>query len=447
MALRAIIPSLKWQPRRSSSTLEVLPETPRERIGVGLGTLLRVALCLQATVIESHRFRDGILYLTVRPYRRDQNRCSRCHRPASFYDRLTKRRRWRSIDLGSMRVFLEANTHRVRCAEHGVVVAHVPWARPKSRFTIAMQDLACWMATHSSQTVVADFLRVTWRSVGSAIKNSVTQADWPVHTLDLRRIGIDEISYRRGQNYITIVIDHDSGRLIWAAPGRSKEVVAQFFEVLGEARCAQIEIVTRDAASWISSVVSDMCPNAIQCMDPFHVVQWAVRALDAVRIETWRSLKALQLYRASDAVKGSIWVLRRNRSDLTVGQVESLASIQEHNKMLYRAYLLKEQLRLIFRLPLDEALRLLDRWLVWARLCRIPQFSDLAKTIASQKEEIRATLIYRHTQARVEGMNGAIRLITRRAYGFHSADSLIGLAMLSLGGLAPALPGRVVATQ
>ena len=379
--------SLCQQTRRNGN--HAVPRLPsgfnqqqRGRNGVGFKRILRRALCLQGVVIEDDWMPDeDTLILRVKPEWSQRGRCSRCQRKGKFYDRLTPNRRWRSMDLGALRVFLEADTCRVRCPDHGVVVAHVPWARPASKLTLAMEDLACWLATEGSQSAVAEFLRITWRSVGAAIKRRVGQTDWPVHTLDLKRIGIDEISYRKGHKYLTVVVDHDSGRLIWAAPGRRKETVDQFFDLLGKERCARITLVTRDAATWISTVVADRCPNAVQCMDPFHVVQWATKAVDEVRRETWRALQYWSHPEAAKFIKGAIWILRRNRSDLSNDQLKSLAAIQKDNKHLYRAYLLKEQLRLIFQLPTDEALRLLDRWLVWARRSQIPQFVDLASTV------------------------------------------------------------------
>jgi len=109
-----------------------------------------------------------------------------------------------------------AATHRVAWPERGVVVAHVPWARHGSRLTLAFEDLACWLATRCNQTVLARYLRTTWRSIGHVIEGRVAMTDWPVVATQLRRIGIDEISYRKGQRYWTVVADHESGRLAWA---------------------------------------------------------------------------------------------------------------------------------------------------------------------------------------------------------------------------------------
>jgi transposase len=346
------------------------------------------------------------------------------------------------MDLGTLMVYLVADTHRVACPEHGVVIAHVPWARPASRFTLAFEDLSCWLATHCNQTVVARYLRTTWRSIGHVIADRVGASEWPVATAELERIGIDEISYRKGQQYLTVVVDHASSRLVWAAPGRNKETVGRFFDLLGPERCSRIKVVTRDAASWISTVVSERCPQAAQCMDPFHVIQWATEAVDAVRRSLYRVPYYWSRTRRARALRGARWILLRNRDDLSDKQLAGLAEIQEANRPLYRAYLLKEQLRLVFQLPVDEAMRHLDRWLVWARRSQIPKFVKLARTIAAHRDAIRASIEHGASNGRVEAMNTGIRLLTRRAYGFHSPDALIALAMLKHGGLCPPLPGR-----
>lgn len=409
---------------------------------MGLASLLRSVLCVQDTVIGHVRWEGAHLVVTVRPHARDRNRCSRCRKRCSFYDALTKGRRWRSIDLGSCKVYLVSDTHRVRCPEHGVVVADVPWARRGSRFTVAFEDLGCWLATHCNKTVVAHYLRTTWRSIGHVIEGRVATSDWPVKTARLERIGIDEISYRKGQRYLTVVVDHDSGRLVWAAPGRNKAVVGKFFDALGEERCANIKFVTRDAASWISTVVTERCPQAVQCMDPFHVVQWATKAVDEFRREVYRPSSYWSRKRKARAVKNTRWILLRNQDDLSEKQIEGLARIQKDNASLYRAYLLKEQLRLVFQLTLPEATRQLDGWLTWARRCRIKQFVKLAKTISEHRDDILASIEYGESNGRVEAMNTSIRLIARKAYGFHGPQALIALAMLKHAGLCPSLPGR-----
>ena len=149
------------------------------------------------------------------------------------------RRRWRTLDLGLIRVFLEADSPRVRCAEHGVVAAQVPWARHGAGHTYAFDDTAAWLVTHCSKSAVRDLLRIAWRTVGSVITRVVADAEAEADRFaQLRRIGIDEISYKRGHKYLTVIVDHDSGVLLWADPGRDQKTLEKFFDKLGEQRCA-----------------------------------------------------------------------------------------------------------------------------------------------------------------------------------------------------------------
>jgi transposase len=284
-------------------------------------------------------------------------------------------------------------------------------------------------------------MRVAWRTVGAICERVCEEAQRDVDLLaGLRRIGIDEISHRKGQRYLTVVVDHDTGRLVWAAAGRDRKTVERFCDELGQERCNQIELVSCDMASWIAGPVADRLPGAVRCVDPFHIVMLATDALDEVRREVWNEARKAQNMALAKNLKGARYALWKNPENLTGRQQAKLSEIQQTNRPLYRAYLLKEQLRQIYRLPADDAIRLLDGWIAWARRCRLPSFVKLAKTITAQRAGILAAIKHGLSNARVEAINTQIRMITRRAFGFHSPDALIALAMLSLAGLCPPLP-------
>jgi transposase len=239
------------------------------------------------------------------------------------------------------------------------------------------------------------------------------------------------------------VIDHASGRLVWAEQGRDKQTVARFCAALGQERAERVELVSSDMGAWQLEVISKKLPQATVCLDPFHVVQLASDAVDEVRREVWNELRRGGQRELAAWHRGVRWALRKRPEHLSERQRQSLAAIQHTNRRLWRAYLLKEQLRAVF--ALDDpaaAIRLLDAWLAWAQRSRIPAFVKLARTIRAHRPGIVATLTHRLTNARAEALNTTLRLITRRAYGFHSAKPLIALAFLTLGGLRPALPGR-----
>jgi transposase len=384
---------------------------------------------------------EGEVVVAARPSWRERDRCGVCRRRCPGFDLGDGRRRWRALDLGTMLAFVEADAPRVRCRRHGVVVCAVPWARHNSRFTRAFEDQATWLAVHCSKTAVAQLMRVAWRTVGGICERVAGEAQLDVDLLaGLRRIGIDEISHRKGQRYLTVVVDHDTGRLVWAAAGRDRKTVERFLDALGEERCKQIEVVSCDMAGWISGPIADRLPDAVRCVDPFHVVALATDALDEVRREVWNDARRAGETALAKDLKGARFALWKNPENLTGGQQVKLSTIQHTNQRLYRAYLLKEQLRQIYRLPADTATRLLDGWIAWARRSRLASFVKLARTITAQRAGIVAAIEHGLSNARVEAINTQIRLITRRAFGFHSPDALIALAMLALADLCPPLP-------
>ena len=345
------------------------------------------------------------------------------------------------------------------CREHGVTVRAVPWARHGAGHTRDFDDQVAWLATQCSKTAITRLMRVAWRTVGSIITRVCADVDARVDRLaGLRRIGIDEISYRKGSKYLTVVVDHDTGRLVWARPGRDAATLRKFFDQLGDERSREITHVSADTAHWIKFVLRERAPQAILCADPFHIVAWATQCLDDVRREEWNlarrrpggmqpagSYVGLR-YNLSQGdarkIQHARYALWKNPEDLTANQQARLDWIATTSPRLHRAYLLKEGLRFAFKVRGQEGKDALDKWLGWAARCRIPNFVLLAQKVRRHLPAIHATLEQGMSNALVESTNTKIRLITRIAFGFHGPEPLIALAMLSLGGYRPDLPGR-----
>jgi transposase len=411
-------------------------------------------LGLVRTVVEAVDLDDDAdaVVVSVRPRTSARRRCGRCGRRAPWYDRGDGRRRWRGLDLGELRVLVEADAPRVNCPDHGPTVIQVPWARHGAGHTRAFDDTVAWLAVQCSKTAVTELMRIAWRTVGSIITRVSADIDARVDRFaGLRRIGIDEISYKRGFKYLTVVVDHDSGRLVWAASGRDEATVERFFDALGPGRCALITHVSADSAGWIARVVERRCPQAVRCADPFHVVKWATDALDEVRRQAWNEARGGPNRSNSERrhrhpkvhrLKKVRWTLWKNPEDLTPRQHEHLAWLVKTHPRVHRAYLLKEGLRVVFKLRGQPAKDALDRWISWARRCRIPAFVDLQRRIVRHRASIDAALDHDMSNALIESTNTKLRLLTRIAFGFHSADALIALALLAHGGHRPTLPAR-----
>jgi transposase len=237
---------------------------------------------------------DSVKVVSVRPDRRWQRRprCGVCRERAPLYDR-GHRRRWRSLDDGLLRVYFEACLPRVTCAEHGVVIAAVPWARHGAGHTIPFDETVAWFAPGASKKLISVLLRINWHTVGSILARVMAERDGQDgdRLTAVRRIGIDEVSFAKGQKYLTVVVDHDTGRLLYVVEGRSKKTVHGFFDLLGDDRSRALTHVSADGAEWIAAVVGERAPNAALCLDPFHVVKWAQDALDEVRRQVWNDAR------------------------------------------------------------------------------------------------------------------------------------------------------------
>ena len=376
-----------------------------------------------------------VLVFSVRPKASQAGRCSRCRKRCPGYDGGDGIRRWRTLDVGTTKAYLQAAVPRVECPEDGVVVAHVPWARPGARHTWAFEDTCAWLAAYAAMSVLTVLLRIAWRTVAAIVTRVVADArDTNDLLAGLSRIGIDEIAYRKGHRYLTCVVDHTTGRLVWAAEGRNTETLGRFFDQLGAERATLLTHVSCDGADWIHALVRQRAPQALICLDAFHVVAWALKALDKVRVRT--------MTRAGIRDRHAMWATRKNPPDLTGEQRTSLAEIAATNKTLYRAYLLKEQLREVFRVKGTYGRQLLAGWLSWASHSRILEFVALARSIRRYRDLICNTLDHGLSNARSEATNTHLRALTKRAYGFHSPDALIAMALLTRGGLCPPLPGR-----
>jgi transposase len=430
---------------------------------VSMLTLFRGLLGLKDTAIGNVRLEGDVLVIEVRPLARHRGRCGRCRRRCPAYDAGSGRRRWRTLDQGTTITFLEAQAPRVCCPEHGVVVAHVPWAAHGAGHTHTFDQQVAWLAVRTSKTAVTELMRVAWRTVGSIIDRVWTAVDAETggrtgQRLDgLRRIGIDEVSYRRGQLYLTLVVDHDTGHLVWVEPGRDRATLRRFFDDLGPERSQLITHVSADQATWISEVVAERCPTAIQCADPFHLVKWANEAVAKVRADAWRAARAAGGTRkngteagrqrrdstgSARALRDSRYALWKNPEDLTDRQHQHLRWIAETHPELWSGYRLKEGLRLLLRMRGPHAITALDQWLTWAAHSPSEPFRQLAKRLSTIRHRVEATLTHGLSNALIESVNTKIRLLTRMAFGYHSPQPLIALAMLSRGPYPPHLPRR-----
>lgn len=371
-------------------------------------------------------FQDGTLLVSIRRRFRLLT-CPHCQtRVQGRVDQKT--RRWRHRSLGGVDVVLVGTIRRLRCPRCVTVVTEaVPWARHGSRFTRPFEDMVAYLAQKLDRTAVAELTGVAWETVGSIAQRLVRELLDPERFEGLRRIGVDEISYRRHHRYLTVVIDHDRGRVIWAAEGKSSETLLAFFRALTPEQLAGIELVSLDMSAAYIKALREALPHAKIAFDKFHLVQLAQKALDQVRRELLHTLPDDQRH----PLRNLHWALRKNPDNLLPDQEECLADLQSLNRGLYRGHLLKEAFLYALAAPTPAlARRELQAWLAWASRSRLRPFVRLGRTVRRHFDGILTAVTSGLTNARLEGMNNKIRLLSHRAYGFHSADPLIATIYL-----------------
>ena len=395
-------------------------------------TLLSAVLCLKQTRILDLRFVPGGLLVAVAPRTRVP-RCSECGgRARRVHDR--RWRKWRHLDLGGMELWLTYRQRRVKCGRcRSIVVELVPWAEPWVWFTHAFEDAVAYLAQRTDKTTVVDLLRVAWATVGAILVRVVGRKGPRDRLEGLRRIGIDELSYRRHHKYVTIVVDHDRGRAVWAAEGRNAKTLERFFEELGPERCGKLEAVTTDMAESYMSVVRRCAPSAKIVVDRFHVQRLVHDALDEVRRAQVREHQGTEEGRA---IKKTRWSLQKNPWNLDGMDHVKLARVQATNRSLYRAYLLKATLcAQLDRHQPNVAREKIEEWIAWALRSRLEPFRKAARTIRTYLEGIIEYVRTGLSNGRSEGLNAKVRTITSRSYGFHNVHSLIALIFLCCSGL------------
>jgi transposase len=370
-------------------------------------------------------------------------------------------RRWRHLDLGGSRLWLQAEVRRLACRRcRRVRTEQVPWARPRARHSRDFQDVVAWLAQHTDKTTITRMLRVSWEAVARIVVTVVADRLDETRLDELYRIGVDEVSYRRGHRYLTVVADHDrDGAVVWAAAGHDHTVLERFYDELGEQRLARLQAISLDMGGAYKRATDTKAAHVRQCVDPFHVVKLANEAIDKTRRADWNAVRdqvraeprrprgrpgkdapASQRPRAR-WIKHTRWALLKDPDRLKDSQLQVLHELRRNRSVLYRCWQLKEGVRDLYRLadPVDAPAHL-DWWLAWACRSRIPAFVTLSKTVRANRERILAAVELGLSNSKLEGLNSKIRLINHRGYGHHTAAALIAMIYLCAGGVTVELP-------
>lgn len=378
-----------------------------------------------------------VLEVEMKPRKGSVALCSCCHQAAPCYDHASEPRRFEFVPLWGYAVFLVYVMRRVDCPRCGVKVEEVPWADGKHQLTKAyMQFLASW-ARSLSWTEVSKRFQTSWEKVFHAVEYVV---EWGLQhrSLDgITAIGVDEIQWKKNHKYLTLVYQIDSGciRLLWIGKERTTETFSAFFDMLGERRSALIEHVCSDMWKPYLRVIAQRIGQAVHILDRFHIVARINKALDEVRANEHRRMKAAG---HEPLLTKARWLLLKRPENLTEKQEPKLRELVRYNLQSVRAYLLKEEFQLLWTYVSPAwAGKFIDRWTARVMRSRIEPLKREARTIRRHKP-----LILNWFKAKgafssgiVEGLNNKAKLTMRKSYGFRQFKTIEMALYHSLGGL------------
>ena len=360
--------------------------------------------------------------IEVRPRRGSRPCCSGCGRRGSCYDQLPVRR-FEFIPVWGFAVVLLYAMRRVDCRHGcGVKVEQVPWGIGKHTLTKAyMQFLAQWARRLSWQETARSF-RTSWEKVYQAVEWVV---EWGLERRSLdsvRAIGVDEIQYGRGHQYLTLVYQIEAGmiRLLWVGKDRTLESFQKFFTLIGSELARKIEFVCSDMWKPYLDLIAQHCTNALNILDRFHVVAKMNKAIDEVRAS---EAKRMAYDGYAPLLKRTRWCLLKRRENLTDTQRLRLRDLLRYNLKSVRAYLLKEDFQQFWEYDSPTwAGKFLDQWCTQVMRSRIEPMKKFARTMRGHRE-----LLLNYFRARkqfssgvIEGLNNKAKVTMRKAYGFRT---------------------------
>lgn len=491
----------------------------------------------EETTVTVHRFGEEFeqtqIMVHARPYKRVQNLCPVCMKKCPGYDtKYDTESSWRAPNLNGIPVYICYQPNRIECPEHSVLTEYIPWADGDSRFTEDFNNEVAWMVCRMSKTAIAQFENINWRTVGNCVKaaHARIEPDVKARMHGLRRICVDETSYRKGFSYITVVYDMDRNRVVWVHEGNGLEIFRLFCEELSPEERKKIEIVAGDGAKWIDTCTREYFPNATRCIDFFHVAEWANGALDKVRAATAskasaeyerrkvefqkaeaesakeaeavaeqlrrveeelasmpkrgrpsrRKLELLSLLAAlresvqpepgapkkkgrprkeqfspehqeeldrladrAKSIKGAKHALGHNPENCTDYQADKIRLIENSYPDLYRAYQLKESLRLILHMKNDIlAADELEQWISDASSSGLKPMEELAEKIVRHRKNILNSIRCQANSAKSEAVNTTIKVLIKMARGFRNIGNLVALVYLKCSDLVIPLNNR-----
>jgi transposase len=374
----------------------------------------------------------GDVEVFVEHARRDALACPECGQPASGYD--TRQRRWRHLDTCQYRTILVADVPRVRCSEHGVKTIPVPWSQPGSSFTALFEALVIDWLREAPISAVSRQLGLTWDQVDGVMQRAVRRGLARRHLQLPRALGVDETSFQKRHEYVTVVADLDGGIVHHVADGHGKASLATYYEAFSEAELAGIETVAMDMSGAFQAATREAVPEADSkiAFDKFHVAMHLGKAVDQVRREENRALRS----RGDETLNRTRHLWLYHPDNLPEKHQAHFQQLVSKVLKTSRAWALKELAMEMWETREAETAReIFDAWYSWAIRSRLAPIKKVARTLKRHLQGILNAITSGVTNARLEGINTVIQGLKRAARGFRNRDRFRAAIYFHLGGL------------
>jgi len=402
----------------------VLTKTQRrENIEVLIETFIRKQLRLKAHTVTRVEEAEKAMIIYIDRLGRRLLRCGVCRQRCREVHSMRPEREWCDLSMRKMPLRLRYRPRRVDCPRCGVRVEDFPWAEPWARVTTALANAVAVLAQELSWQGTARHYGLNWKSVATIVKRAVEYGLRHRHRPPVHVIGIDEVSRRKGQVYLTVVYDLERRVLLWVGDDRTEEAVRPFFtKEMGRRRCHTLRVVCMDMWAAYANLVRAHAPNAQILFDRFHIVKHLQEAVEEVRRSEMRRLSREERV----VFKRSRWLLLKNPWNLTPDQKNRLSTLVRWNTPIVRAYYLKESFQLFwdYKQPARAKTHLL-KWMSAAMRSRLEPFKKFVRLLRSHLNGILPWTTLRLSNGAVEGMNNKIKSISHRSFGFRSANNFI----------------------
>lgn len=380
---------------------------------------------------------DLAIEVDIQPRSNGRPICSGCGKARPGYDRMSQPRRFRFVPLWGMAVYFVYTMRRVQCPQCGVKMERVPWSDGKSPLTNSYKGFLARWAKRLSWLDVARIFGASWKQVFSSVKWAVAWGLAHRSLDDIESIGVDEVQWRRGHKYLTLVyqIDSECRRLLWIGKDRTAKSFLRFFRMFGKERSGRLRFVCSDMWRAYLKVIAKKVPEAIHVLDRFHVMKKMNKAIDEVRAA---EAKRLARDGYEPILKHSRWCLLKRKENLTEKQAVKMSDLLQYNLQSVRSHLMREDFQRFweYRYPACAA-KFLDEWCTRTMRSKIEPMKKVAKTLRRHRDLI---LNWFHAHGTisagiVEGLNNKVKLAMRKAYGFRSEKAIKMALYHQLGSL------------